>query len=579
MKGNGEDMEIAKIKTAIGEIPPDLVLKNAQIVNVFTGELERGDIAICGGTIVGVGEYSCENETDLSGRTVCPGFIDGHIHIESSMLLPREFAAAALRHGTTAAVVDPHEIANVCGTDGIDFMLAASDGLPVDIYFMLPSCVPATALDESGAELCAADLLRYYGNPRVLGLAEMMNYPGVLSCDRAALEKLSDAYRLGKLIDGHAPGVSGKRLNAYITAGVQTDHECSTFAEAKERVARGQWVMIREGTAAKNLEALLGLFTPELSRRCLLVTDDKHPGELLRDGHIDYIIKKAASLGADAITAVRMATINAASCFGLKNTGAVAPGYRADLVVLDSLDSFNVLDVYKNGVRVVENGMVMPFSEVKIDGRLRETVMHSFRLNALSPDDFTLKATGTRQRVISLIDGELLTREKIVDYLPESNGVDLSRDIIKLAVIERSRGTGHIGLGYLHGYGLRCGAVASSVAHDSHNIIVAGTNGLDMAAAANRVRETQGGWAIALDGKIISSLELPVAGLMSEQSAEEMAESIRLMKETAAGLGVSGGIDAFMTLAFLSLPVIPDIKMTTFGPVDVASQKVVEAIF
>jgi adenine deaminase len=563
------------IRVAAGKIPAELVLKDANIVNVFTGGLERADIAICGDKIAGIGEYKGETERGLDGKIVCPGFIDGHIHIESTMLLPREFAAVAAINGTTSVVTDPHEISNVCGTKGIEFMLKAAEGLPVDFYCMLPSCVPATAFDDSGASLSAADLRPFYKNPMVLGLAEMMNYPAVLKSGEAVLEKLLDA----GLVDGHAPGLSGLGLNAYIAAGVATDHECTNIEEAKERISRGQWVMIREGTAARNLEALMGLFAPEYAHRCLLVTDDRHPGDLLRGGHINGVVKKAASFGADAITAIKMATVNAAACFGLKNRGAIAPGYIADMAVLDNLQDLNVLETWKNGVLVAEKGESKPFQAPQIERELLEAVTNSFKLRPLSPDDFHIPENGTRQRVISLVDGELLTREVVVDFVKRPrNGVDLSRDIIKLAVVERYGG-GRIGLGYLRGYGLHKGAVASSVAHDSHNIIVAGTNELDMAVAANTVREHRGGWAIAEGGVPVKALELPIAGLMSPLPATELEKQIGEMKRTAAKFGVNAGIDAFMTLAFLSLPVIPDIKLTARGLVLVAEQKLVEAIF
>jgi adenine deaminase len=567
------------IRMASGEMPAELVLKGASIVNVFTGALERADIAVCGDTIIGVGSYAGETERDLTGKIVCPGFIDGHIHIESTMLLPREFAAIAAANGTTAVVTDPHEVANVCGAKGIAFMLRAAEGLPVDFYCMRPSCVPATALDGSGAALSAADLRPFYGNPMVLGLAEMMDYPAVLKGDAAVLEKLKDAAMRGLPIDGHAPGLGGKGLNAYIAAGVGTDHECTAFEEAVERIGRGQWVMIREGTAARNLEALMGLFAPEYAHRCLLVTDDKHPGDLLRAGHINGIVRKAVSLGADAVTAIRMATFNAAACFGLKGRGAIAPGCKADMAVLDSLQGMNVLETWKNGVLVAENGAAKPFAPPQIEKALLKAVADSFKLGPLGPDDFHIPENGASQRIISLLEGELLTRETVVDYVKRPrNGVDLSRDIIKLAVAERYGG-GRIGLGYLQGYGLQRGAVASSVAHDSHNIIVAGTNELDMAVAANAVREQGGGWAIAEGGAPLKCLPLPIAGLMSPLPATDLAQQIGGMKRIAAKLGVNEGIDAFMTLAFLSLPVIPEIKLTARGLVLVSKQELVQAIF
>lgn len=567
-----------QIRVARGSEPADLVFKHASVVNVFTEQVEVLDVAICQGMIVGLGTYDGLKELDCTGKYLVPGFIDGHIHLESSMMQPAEFARTVLPHGTTTVVTDPHEITNVCGTKGLDYMLTATEGLPLDVYFMLPSCVPSTALDESGAVLEAEDLRPYYKKQRVLGLAEMMNYPGVLNGDPATLAKITEAARHHGILDGHAPGLTGKDLNAYIAAGIQSDHECSNGEEAKERIRRGQWVMVREGTAARNLEALMPMFRHPYSDRTLLVTDDKHPGDLLRLGHIDYILRRAVSLGADPCTAVRMSSLNAARYFKLNRVGAIAPGYIADMVLLEDLEAFHVLATYKAGKLVAEAGKAKDFAEPEISEWLRDSVYHSFHMKKYDKEDFHIfhEEAENKIRVISLIEGEILTEEAIMDYVQGHNGIVLDQDILKLAVMERHHHTGHVGLAYIKGYGLKKGAIASSVAHDSHNLLIVGTNETDMCVAAKCVEEMQGGWAVVADGKVVEKLPLPVAGLMSDLSAHELAERIGKMKAAATTLGVQPGIDPFMTLAFMSLPVIPKIKLTTLGLVDVETQKIVK---
>ncbi len=566
---------------------PDLILKNATFVNVFTDELETGDIAIHNGIIVGIGEYSVtekSNSMDCSGMVISPGFIDGHIHIESSMLAPSEFAAAVIPHGTTAVVTDPHEIANVAGTAGIDYMLESTAGLLLDVYVMLPSCVPATSLDESYEVLGAGQLEQYFGNERVLGLAELMNSFGTIQGDIDIFKKLELAKNYNKLVDGHAPGLKRDELNAYITAGVASDHECSTVMEAMEKLKRGQWIMIREGTAAKNMDALAPLFQEPYCNRCMFVTDDKHPGDLLNYGHMDYLLRKAVSMGADPIQAIKMATKQPAEYFGLRNTGAIAPGYKADLVVLDNLRNMQVKSVFKDGILVAkECKCVVDVRKNDINKTLeiqnnldKSRIYQSFHMKELEPGDFVIKGKGTLMKVIELTPGELLTKERTLPFIEP--GTDISRDIIKLAVIERHHNTGHIGLGFLKGYGLKNGAVASSISHDSHNLIVAGTNDADMALAANCIRENQGGITIASEGRIVKKLALPIAGLMCEMNAEEVEEVMTFMKNEARLMGVSEEIDPFMTLAFISLPVIPEIRLTTLGLVDVENQTLINPI-
>ena len=581
------------ISAARGEEKADLVLKNAKVLNVFTGELEECDVAIRNGYIAGLGSYEGYAEIDLTGKIICPGLIDGHIHIESSMLAPSEFAKAVLPHGTTAVICDPHEIANVAGAEGLSFMLESSKDLPFEVFFMLPSCVPATPLDEAGAELNAASLNSFYANIRVLGLAELMNSYGTVRNDREIISKILGAQDHERLIDGHAPGLTGRDLNAYVAAGVESDHECSTAEEAIEKLKRGQWIMIREGTAAKNLNALLPLFDDKYCDRCMLVTDDKHPGDLIELGHIDYIIREAIKAGKKPANAIKMASFNAASYFGLKHRGAIAPGYRADLLVVSDLEEFKVEKVYKKGKLVAEDGKIC-IDVRDFKGREDEypRVYHSFKMRELSSQDFILMESGSKKRVIEMIQGELLTKELIVPANLERaaecaveghnipvRGVELDKDIIKIALIERHKNTGHVGVGFVKGYGIKYGAIASSVAHDSHNLIVAGTNDEDMAVAANAVRENEGGLAIAVDGRVLSTLPLNIGGLMCDRDAEYVEDKLIEMKAQARLLGVPDGIDPFMTLAFMALPVIPKLRILTKGLADVDTQSYVPVLF
>ena len=575
--GTDRDLK-ALIASAAGETEADLVLKNGKVLNVFAEELEEGDIAIKDGIIVGIGSYSGKEETDLEGRIVCPGLIDGHIHLESSMLSPSEFSKAVIPHGTTAVITDPHEIANVAGTDGISYMIESSRGLPLDVFFMLPSCVPATPLDESGAELNALTLEPLYMQERVLGLAELMNSYGTVAGDEDIIAKIKGAVSHGKAIDGHAPALTGNKLNAYVTAGVGSDHECFSFEEAREKLMRGQHIMIRQGTAAKNLEALLPLFDDKYCDRCLLVTDDKHPGDLISQGHIDYIVREAIKAGKSPYNAVKMASFNAAEYFGLKDRGAVAPGYKADLIVVSDLKDFVVEKVYKNGRLVAEDGrLTEEIVKPSIDQDRYRRVRHSFNMHEVSPEDFKINSKGSKKRVIKVVPGEIITDEVIVDS--GSPDAEPDKDIIKLAVVERHKGTGHIGLGFVTGYGIRKGAIASSVAHDSHNLIVAGTNDEDMALAANTVRENEGGLAVVCDGKVLSTLALPLAGLMCEDDAASVEAKLDEMKAQARFLGVKEGIDPFMTLAFTALPVIPKLRIITKGVVDVNTQSYAPVLF
>lgn len=555
-----------------------LLLKNGTVVNVFTDSLERADVLIEDEKIIGVGEYEDKDADvteDISGKYVCPAFIDGHIHIESTMLTPYELAKICLPRGTVSIVADPHEIANVCGVDGIRYMLEASEGLPMNVYINLPSCVPATPFDEAGAVLSANDLKELYNNERVIGLAEMMNYPAVIARETSVMDKICDARKYNLNVDGHAPMLSGRALDKYISAGIQSDHECSSFEEAREKLSKGQWIMIRQGTAARNLDALLPLFDEPYSRRCLLVTDDRHPADIVNEGHIDNIIRKAIAKGASAFTAIRMATLQAAQCFGLSYIGAVAPAYRADILVLNDLSSVDIRDVYSRGERVVKDKKVANIKAPKVSNELEEIVYNSFDLEELKSSDFYIDSKGKRCRVIKVLSGQLVTEELVanIDW-NKNNGVDIERDILKLAVIERHNGTGHKGLGFINGIGLKKGAIASSVSHDSHNIIVIGTNDEDMALAANRIRQV-GGNAVVCGGEMVAEMALPIGGLMTDTSGEDIALKNAEVRESVYKLGVPPDIEPFMNMAFVSLAVIPSLKMTTLGLVDVDNWKLV----
>lgn len=544
------------IAVAAGREKADLVLKNAKYLNVFSNEFLCGDIAVANGLIAGVGKYDGKTEIDVSGKLVLPGFIDAHIHLESSMVTPAEFAKAVVAHGTTTVITDPHEITNVMGIDGVEYMIQASQNLPIDVHFMMPSCVPATEIDESGAELDCKDIDLYLDNKKVLGLAEMMNYVGVINGDKNVLSKIVTSQAHHKKIDGHAPELSGNDLNAYIAAGVYSDHECSTFENALEKLRKGQFIMIREGTAAHNLKALMPLLTQQYYSRCMFATDDKHPSDLLYGGHIDYIVKQALKNGADPIVVLKTATHHAARYFLLNNKGAIASGYLADIVVVDNLEDFNVETVFKRG-KLVFDGEVKDFSAPTVDEKLAEKCFDTFHLDSVTPSSF--KVDG-KLGLIGLVGGELLTRN-----LGTADKIDVENDILKIACIERHKGTNHIGVGYVKGYSLKSGAVATSVAHDSHNIITVGCNDDDIAVAVNAIKDSKGGIAVVENGKIKALLELPIAGLMSDEPLTTVNEKLENAKSSAYELGADKSIDPFMTLSFLSLPVIPSLRITTKG--------------
>ena len=555
------------INAAAGREPSDLVLKNATYVNVFSNELCHADIAVAEGLIVGMGQYSGTVEEDCTGKIVLPGFLDAHIHLESSLVSPKEFVKAVLPHGTTTVITDPHEIANVMGTDGIEYMLQATEGLPVDVRFMLPSCVPATPLDESGASLDYRAIDSFYDHPRVQGLAEMMNFVGIIAGDDQPVEKIVAAQAHHKKIDGHAPDLVGNDLNAYIAAGVYSDHECSTVEDAIAKLERGQYIMIREGTAARNLDALLPLLTPQYYTYCMFCTDDKHPNDLLEKGHIDYIVRRAIKSGVDPIIAVKCASHHAARYFLLNNRGAIAPGFLADFVIIDNFDDFNILEVYKKGKLMFDGKTVTPFEAPEIDPHLVKRSHETFHVAHLEATDFI---ESRPRAVLGMVPGEIVTTD--AGYAEK---ISVEDDILKIAVIERHKNTHHIGIGYIKGYGLKSGAVATSISHDSHNIIVVGANEEDMAAAVNRVVELGGGIVVMDDGKVLGELQLQIAGIMSEAPLIEVNEALENAKEQAFKLGVSRGVDPFMTLSFMALTVIPTLRLTTRGVFDVINQRYV----
>lgn len=557
------------------------LLKNAKVVNVFTESVDLTNVLIEDDRIVGLGNYYTDADADvvedLGGKYVCPGFIDGHIHIESTMMVPHALAEAVLPHGTTAVVTDPHEIANVCGVDGIKYMLEMSENIPLRVFVMIPSCVPATCFDESGAVLEAEDVEDLYKEERILGLAEMMNYPGVIFNDAPTLDKINACTSKNKPVDGHAPLLSGKDLDKYISAGINSDHECSNAEEAIEKLSKGQWIMIRQGSAAKNLEKLLPLFESPYYQRCILATDDRNPADIIAEGHIDNIVRLAIREGKDPVRAIKMATINPATCFGIRRMGAVACSYKADILVLNDLESIDIKDVYSNGVKVVDNKYLSKFEVPKAEDIITGSVMNSFHMPELKEEDFYIEPKGSKCRVIEVIPGEILTNELILDIdFNKGNGIDTDKDICKLAVIERHKNTGHKGVGFIKGIGIKNGALAGSVSHDSHNLIVIGSDEKDMAAAANHIKRIGGGLCVVSEGKVISEVRLPVAGLMSSESAETIAHANVDLRKKAEEIGVNEGIEPFMNMAFVSLSVIPVLKMTTQGLVNVNDFKRVD---
>jgi adenine deaminase len=563
-----------RIGVASGRGQADLLIRNGRVVDVFSGQIEKKDVAVYDGTIVGFGDYRARKTLDLKGQFLCPGLIDGHVHVESSMVTLPEFARAILPHGTTSVVIDPHEIANVLGSRGVRFMAESARHSHLNVFIMVPSCVPATHLETSGAALEARDIQALLKEPWAIGLAEMMNFPGVIHGDPGVIRKIEIAR--GKRVDGHAPFLSGKDLHAYSVAGIRSDHECTTSAEAKEKLKNGLWIMVREGTAARNLEDLLPLVTHANSRRFFFVTDDRHPRELLYEGHIDSMVRKAIRLGLDPLLAIQMATLNAADYFRLDDLGAIAPGFRADFVVFDNLSRFQIRKVFKDGVLVAEDGrMVIPSRPLPISRKSLGT-LKSVRLKALKKEDLSLRAAHPLAKVIQLVPNQILTR-KVMRRVLVKDGVahpNPTEDVLKAVVVERHHATGNVGIGWVQGFGLKRGAIGSSVAHDSHNIVVVGTNDPDILKSVQAIQAMGGGLVTVADEGILASVPLPVAGLMSERPVSKVQEQMETLEQATQSLGCKLP-DPFMALSFLSLPVIPELKLTDRGLVDVTRFKIV----
>ncbi|MDD3220003.1 MAG: adenine deaminase [Lachnospiraceae bacterium] len=557
------------IQTAKGDAPAQLVLKNAKVVDVFNGEIIDGDVAIYNGSIVGVGHYSGEQEVNLKGKYVAPGFIDSHIHIESAYVTPEEFGRLAVPHGTTTIVADPHEIVNVCGVDGMNYMLEAAKGTKLDIRYMVPSCVPSTPFEHAGAVLEAADMEVPMKEEQVLGLGEFMNAVGVVNTDDGVLDKLLLAHSMGKVIDGHSPGLTGETLNAYIAAGVRTDHECTTVEEMKERISKGMYVLLRQGSACHDLERLIPGITPYNSRMCLLCSDDRQPKTIFSEGHLESHLRMLVKHGIDAVTAVSMATINAARCYGLDNRGAIAPGYKADIVVLDDLESFHVDAVYIDGEKTAEQGRYLP----EIYHTKGEKVKGRMNVKDFSIDKLRLPLKSDKVKVIDILPGGVVTGCGTAVVNLDDKGCfqyTANQDIVKVAVVERHNGTGNMAVGLIRGYGIKAGAVAVSVAHDSHNIIVVGVNDEDMATAVQELIKCGGGVILVKDGEVLENMPLPIAGLMSDKSGEWVSEQLDKIHHVAyESLGIKGDVEPVMTLCFMALPVIPELKITDMGLFDV----------
>jgi len=563
--GREADRLRRRIKAARGEIAPDLVLRGGRVIDVFNREIIETNVAVYDGVVVGLGDYGSALSIDARQCFISPGFIDGHLHIESSMLMPPELARAVLPHGTTAIVADPHEIANVMGMQGIRLLLDASRDLPVDFFFMAPSCVPATHLETAGARLSAEDILPLRNEKRVLGLAEMMNYPGVIFGDPEALGKIETF--AGRVLDGHCPGLRGSDLNAYIAAGIASDHECTTVDEAREKLQKGMVIFIREATNARNLRPLLPLVTPENSRRICFCTDDRQPADLLDDGSIDHMLRVAiAEGGLDPVTAIRMATLNTAEYFRLGDRGGIAPGRRADLIVFSDLRAPRAEQVYCGGTLVAQDGALT----VDLAPPQVEPLPRSVRID-WDAVDLAIPARGERLRVIGSIPNQLVTEHRIEDARIENGRAvaDVARDILKMAVIERHNATGKLGKGFIHGIGLRRGAIAGTVAHDHHNLVVIGADDASMLAAARAV-ERMGGGLVAVDGeRVLAELPLPVGGLMSDRPIGEVRAALdRLLDAARRELG-SPLHDPFMAMSFMALEVIPHLKLTDVGLIDV----------
>lgn len=564
------------ITAAAGRKKAELVFKNINIVNVFTGEILKADVALHNGYIAGIGSYEGIKELYMEGKYLCPGFIDAHIHLESALVTPGEFARGILARGTTGVIADPHEIANVKGLAGIEYMLAATLDLPLDVYLMLPSCVPATPFENSGSILEAKDLAKLIDHRRVLGLGELMDFESVVAAKDSIIAKIALCQTAGKLIDGHAPGLSGKKLNAYLASGVRTDHECVTPEEAIEKLRLGMYILLREGSAAKNLVDLLPAMNDISRNRCMFCTDDRHPEDILKEGHIDNNIRLAIKNGLDPVVAIQMATINVANCYKLEHVGGIAPGYIADVLVLDDLENVEIAQVYKRGRLVAEKGKALFETALPDDSAMRQ----SLNFKKLSKKSFTLNIDDNPVRIMGLVPHSFLTKT-IIERVYTRDGKYYTQEgkaLLKIAVIERHKATGNIGLGLVAGLGLKDGAVASSVAHDSHNIIVVGDNDKYMHIAVEKLQAIEGGVVLVSQGAVVNFVSLPIAGLMSDRPLDEVKERLGDLIAAAHKMGVPNHFDPFMTLSFLALPVIPELKITDLGLFDVNEFKHVDII-
>lgn len=574
---NMQNKQLKKlIDIASGRKLADLVIKNCKVIDVYNATIINADIAICDGEIAGIGDYSGFKEIEACGQYASPGFIDSHIHIESSYVSPEEIGRLLVPHGGTTIIADPHEIVNVCGIDGLDYMMSASQETALDIKFMIPSCVPATPFEHSGAEINAKAMEEPIKNDRIIGLGEFMNYPGVVNADSDVLDKILVAKNNGKLIDGHSPNLVGKELNAYAVAQIHTDHECSTVQEMMDRISRGIYVLLREGSACHNLVDLVKGVTAENSRRCLLCSDDRQPKTILERGHIDDHLRICVREGINPITAIQMASLNAAECFRLTDRGAIAPGLRADIVLFDNLKDFNISKVFIKGTEVASDGeYLLPIKKYSID-----TVKGSFHVKDFSKDRLKLKLKSNHVNVIEIVPGGVLTRKGIADVNTDKNGefvYDKNQPIAKIAVIERHQNTGNVAVALLRNYGITSGAVALSIAHDSHNIIVVGVNDDDMELAVNKLIIQGGGIVLAKKHQILEAMPMAIGGIMSDQCGEWVNEQlIKIHKAAFKELGVSSNIEPIMTLCFMSLAVIPEIKLTDMGLFDVTKFKFIE---
>ncbi|MDR7073982.1 adenine deaminase [Fictibacillus barbaricus] len=558
-----------RIDVSSKRIPADLVIKNGQIVDVYNLEITHGDIAIVDGYFAGIGEFEGHQIIDANGRYVCPAFIDGHVHIESSMVTPAEFCKVLLSHGVTTVITDPHEIGNVAGSEGISFMLQQSENLPLDVRVMLPSSVPATPFENAGAELTALDLESFYKHPRVLGLAEVMDYPAVFNGNTDMLAKILSAEKNGSSIDGHGAGLNSTGLNVYRSALITTDHECTTADEALERIRRGMYVLIREGSVAKDLKPLIKAVTPSNARRFLFCTDDKHLDDLVAEGSVDHNVRLAISEGISPLQAIQMASLNAAECYGLKDKGAISPGMQADFLFIEDLENLKIQDVFVSGKRVAANGEFIEVLETAAPPA--PSLTKSVNIRSVKKENLSVKVEdGSFIHVIEIIPNQLITKKKIYPA-PVQNGEfkpSITEDLLKMAVVERHKQTGNIGLGAVKGLQLKTGAIASTVAHDSHNLVAAGTNDEDMLTAIEAIKEMQGGYVIVKDRKVLASVPLPIGGLMADRSFEIVNQEIITLKQKLKDIGFIGNFDPFLTLSFLTLPVIPEIKLTDLGLFD-----------